>query len=187
VRLAVVAAVALLVAGCGGRGSPIAAPSAPSTIALTSSAFADDGVIPRRYTCDGPGLSPPLRFAGLPPGTVQLALLVEDPDASGGTFVHWVAWGIDPGAAALDEGAAPPGAGTNSLGKRGYGGPCPPKGRAHRYVFTVYALSSPPELTTGATADDLRRALTGRTLAQGRLVGRYARVALFGAGAAALG
>jgi hypothetical protein len=104
-----------------------------------------------------------------------LALLVDDPDAPSGTFVHWVAWGIDPGTAALGEGEAPPGAGTNGFGKQGYGGPCPPKGPAHRYMFTAYALSARLDLRPGASANDLKRAISGLVLAQGRLVGRYAR------------
>ena len=94
---------------------------APLTITVTSPAFGDGGDIPSRNTCDGQDVSPPLRFAELPSGTVELALLVEDPDAPRGTFVHWVAWGLDPGKAELGEGEVPAGAGKNDFGKRGYG------------------------------------------------------------------
>lgn len=146
------------------------------TITVSSTAFPDGGTIPRRYTCDAKNVSPPLNFAGLPPGTRDLGLLVEDPDAPGGTFVHWVAWGFDPSKAALAEGESPSGAGTNGFHRRGYGGPCPPRGATHRYVFTVFALSRRLDLKPGATADDLRRAIAGSILAEGRLVGRYARV-----------
>jgi Raf kinase inhibitor-like YbhB/YbcL family protein len=145
------------------------------TITVSSTAFADGADVPRRYTCDGENVSPPLSFAGVPPDTEELGLLVEDPDAPSGTFVHWVAWGIDPAKAALAEGEAPSGTGTNGFGRRGYAGPCPPRGAPHRYVFTVFALSRRPDLAPGASADDLRRAAAGTVLAEGRLVARYAR------------
>jgi Raf kinase inhibitor-like YbhB/YbcL family protein len=146
------------------------------SMTVSSTAFTDGGTIPRRYTCDGENVSPPLRFAGVPSGTRQLALLVEDPDAPGGTFVHWVAWGVDPAADGLGEGEAPSGSGVNGFGKRGYGGPCPPRGPAHRYVFTVFALSEAASLPAGASADDLRKAVASSVLAEGHLTGRYARV-----------
>jgi Raf kinase inhibitor-like YbhB/YbcL family protein len=174
-RLHVLVVAALLMSGCGGREPEVKVSPAPMTIRLTSTAFADQGDIPRRYTCDGENLSPPLRFGAVPSGTAELALLVDDPDAPARTFVHWVGWGIDPRTAALAEGEAAPSEGTNGFGKRGYGGPCPPKGKPHRYVFTVYALSRGLDLPQGASADDLKRAVSGRVLAAGRLVGRYAR------------
>jgi Raf kinase inhibitor-like YbhB/YbcL family protein len=164
-----------LPAGCASRGAGTTGEGAAMTITVTSTAFAEGATIPARYTCDGADVSPPLAFAGVPSGARDLALLVEDPDAPGGTFVHWVAWGIDPARAALAEGEPPPGAGTNGFGKRGYGGPCPPRGRAHRYVFTVFALSRPAGLRPGASAEDLRSAVSGAVLAQGTLTGRYAR------------
>jgi Raf kinase inhibitor-like YbhB/YbcL family protein len=145
------------------------------TITVSSTAFPDAGDIPQRYTCDGENVSPPLTFTGVPAGTEELALLVEDPDAPSGTFVHWVAWGIDPAKAALAEGEAPAATGTNGFGRRGYAGPCPPRGAPHRYVFTVFALSRRPDVALGGSADDLRRAVAGAVLAEGRLVGRYAR------------
>jgi Raf kinase inhibitor-like YbhB/YbcL family protein len=178
VRIAVAALAGMLAvfsAGCGGRTHEARTAEAPMTITLSSTAFSDGGDIPRRYTCDGQDVSPSLSFAGVPSGTQELALLVEDPDAPGGTFVHWVAWGIDPSKAALAEGELPPGAGTNGFRRRGYGGPCPPHGTSHRYVFTVLALSRRITLPPGASADDLRRAVAGAAIAEGRLVGRYAR------------
>jgi Raf kinase inhibitor-like YbhB/YbcL family protein len=175
VRFGVLTLIVFLMAGCGGKEPEVVVSPAPVTMEVSSTAFADQGEIPRRHTCDGQDVSPPLRFGALPSGTAELALLVDDPDAPSGTFVHWVAWGIDPAEAGLAEGEAPSGAGTNGFGKRGYGGPCPPKGPAHRYVFTVYALSERLDLSAGASANDLRRAVSGLVLAQGRLVGRYAR------------
>lgn len=160
---------------CGGRAPQAKTPEAPMTVTVSSTAFGDGGEIPRRYTCDGDDVSPPLSFAGVPSGTRELALLVEDPDAPGGTFVHWVAWGIDPTKPAIAEGGSPSGTGTNGFRHRGYGGPCPPRGAPHRYVFTVFALSRPLDLKPGASADDLRRAVVDTVLAEGRLVGRYAR------------
>jgi Raf kinase inhibitor-like YbhB/YbcL family protein len=142
---------------------------------VSSTSFADGGDIPRRHTCDGEDLSPPLSFSGVPEGTREIALLVEDPDAPTGTFVHWVAWGIDPSTQALAEGAATPVAGRNGFGRPGYGGPCPPKGPAHRYVFTAFAVSRVLGLPSGASAGDLRQAIHGSVLAEGRLTGRYAR------------
>jgi Raf kinase inhibitor-like YbhB/YbcL family protein len=162
-----------VLAGCGGPARPM--PGATMTITVSSSAFAEGGTIPRRYTCDGDDVSPPLAVSGLPSGVRELALLVEDPDAPSGTFVHWVAWGIDPAKPALAEGAAPAGSGRNGFGRRGYGGPCPPRGSNHRYVFTVFALSRPTTLPAGASADDLRTAIKGAVLAEGKLTGRYAR------------
>ncbi|BFU44780.1 YbhB/YbcL family Raf kinase inhibitor-like protein [Krasilnikovia sp. MM14-A1004] len=164
-----------LMAGCGGSSPGPATSAAAMSIAVTSSAFADGGDIPARHTCDGADVSPPLTVAGLPSGVRELALLVEDPDAPHGTFVHWVAWGIDPAGAGLAEGEKPPGAGTNGFGHSGYGGPCPPRGPAHRYVFTVYALSRPAGARAGASAADLRTAIDGAVLAEGTLTGRYAR------------
>jgi Raf kinase inhibitor-like YbhB/YbcL family protein len=164
----------VVLAGCGGPAEPRQEESA-MTITVSSSAFAEGGTIPRRYTCDGEDVSPPLAVSGLPSGVRELALLVEDPDAPHGTFVHWVAWGIDPAKPTLAEGSAPAGSGVNGFGRQGYGGPCPPRGSNHRYVFTVLALSRPSGLRAGASADDLRTAVKGAVLAEGKLTGRYGR------------
>ncbi|MEU4218903.1 YbhB/YbcL family Raf kinase inhibitor-like protein [Actinoplanes sp. NPDC026623] len=173
--LITIGALAGLLAGCGGPGPDPADPQAALSLAVSSSAFADGGQIPPRYTCDGADVSPPLTFNGLPSGVRELALLVEDPDAPDGTFVHWVAWGIDGTRPELGEAETPAGSGTNDFGHAGYGGPCPPRGPAHRYVFTAFALSRPAGLRPGATAADLRSAIDGAVLAEGTLTGRYAR------------
>src|SRR6266536_2230915 len=162
VLLALAAALVGLPAGCGGRAPEANTPEAAMTITLSSTAFAEGDDIPRRYTCDGENVSPPLSFAGVPADSQDLALLVEDPDAPGGTFVHWVAWGIDPGQPHIAAGAPTPGSGKNGFGGTGYRGPCPPAGKPHRYVFTVYALSAPLDLAAGASADALRQAIDGK-------------------------
>ncbi|MEU1202101.1 YbhB/YbcL family Raf kinase inhibitor-like protein [Streptomyces sp. NPDC005813] len=169
-------------AGCGGGGGGAASSSTPelrasSKIGVSSPAFADDGTIPRRYTCDGENVSPPLDLSGVPQGAAGLVVLVEDPDAPGGTFVHWTVWGIDPHETALAAGAVPRGAvqGRNGFGKLGYGGPCPPEGKAHHYVFSVFAADVKPTLPEGAAAGDVKRALAGHVTASGTLVGRYGR------------
>ncbi|GAA2375343.1 YbhB/YbcL family Raf kinase inhibitor-like protein [Dactylosporangium salmoneum] len=147
------------------------------TIAVSSPVFNEGDQIPRRFTGDGVDVSPPLNFTGLPEQTAELAVLVEDPDAPSGTFTHWVMWGIDPDLSGLGEGEAPAGAvqGKNGFGRRAYGGPSPPRGRSHRYVFEVLALSEPLRLAGGASAADLRRAAAGKVLASGHLTGRYKR------------
>lgn len=165
---------------CGGGGGEPGVPEAPDTVTLTSSSFEDGGEIPRPLTCDGDDRSPSLGWQGLPEGTREVALLMEDPDAPRGTFVHWVVWGLDPGIQ-IDAGRLPEGAkaGRNGFGRGGYGGPCPPKGDdPHRYVFTVLALSEPLRLDPGASAGDLKEAVADTVLARGRLTGRYGRRAV---------
>jgi Raf kinase inhibitor-like YbhB/YbcL family protein len=147
------------------------------TMSLSSALFTDDAMIPTRSTCDGEDLSPPLTWDGVPSGVAELALTMEDPDAPGGTFVHWVVWGIPATTHELDEGVLPDGVheGRNGFARTAYGGPCPPKGDAHRYVFTIYALASAVSLAPGASINDLRSKLDGNVLAEATLVGRYGR------------
>ena len=149
---------------------------------VTSSAFADGEGIPVKYTCDGDDLSPPLAWTGLPDGTKSIALVSDDPDAPGGTWVHWVYYAIPPEVTGLAEkvptaNVLPDGArqGRNDFKKIGYGGPCPPPGSPHRYYFTVYAVDTEPELDSGATKMDLLGAIDGHILAEGRLMGTYKR------------
>lgn len=149
-----------------------------ATMGLRSPAFTDHAPIPRRHSKDGEEVSPPLEWSGVPEGTAELAVLCEDPDAPGGTFVHCVLAGLDPSLAGLDEGEVPAGAveGVNDFGHTGYGGPRPPVGDdPHRYFFQVYAASAALGLSSGASGGDLRRALEGRVLARGVLVGTYQR------------
>jgi Raf kinase inhibitor-like YbhB/YbcL family protein len=142
--------------------------------ALSSPAFPNGGLVPRNYTCDGSRVSPPLRWTAPPRGTRSLALSVKDPDAPGGTFVHWTAWGISPRSRGLGRGQRPPVQGRNSAGSRGYTPPCPPSG-THHYVFRLYALRSKLRLAAGASPAAFDRALRGRVIAVARLVGRYRR------------
>lgn len=166
--------------GCGGDGGEQEPPAVAATMALVSPAFADGEAIPREFTCDGIDVSPALGWSGAPPGTAGFALIVDDPDA--GSFVHWLVYDIPPGAAGLDRAVSPggqlPGAakeGRNSFGRAGYGGPCPPEGKAHHYSFRVYALDTPLNLETGATKKSIEQAMKGHILAEGRLTGTYER------------
>jgi hypothetical protein len=155
--------------------------SDPMALKLTSTAFAEGQDIPRRHTCDGEDVSPPLAFAGLPQGTESLALICDDPDAPVGVWVHWVLFNIPPDADALPE-AIPAekelanGArqGRNDFRHIGYGGPCPPRG-SHRYFFTLYALDCWLELPAGVDKAQLLKAMQGHILAESRLMGRYRR------------
>jgi Raf kinase inhibitor-like YbhB/YbcL family protein len=144
-------------------------------LALTSPAFSNDALIPKRFTCDGVGVSPPLRWGAPPAATRSFALSVSDPDAPGGTFVHWTAWNISPRALGLARGQRPPVEGRNSAGRRGYTPPCPPSGSTHHYVFRLYALRSKLRLAAGASPVAFDRALRGRVIASAKLVGRYRR------------
>jgi Raf kinase inhibitor-like YbhB/YbcL family protein len=166
-------------AGCNGTQSkPGQEPTmtAPDSITVTSSAFRDGRPIPARFGCDGANVSPPLAWQGVPPAAKAVALVVDDPDAPGGTFVHWVLLDLAPGTGSLAEGSVPAGAtqATNSAGKATYFGPCPPSG-THHYRFTIYALTSATGLPTGANLNQALKAIDASTIARGRLVGTYAR------------
>lgn len=148
------------------------------SIQLESPAFTDGDNIPDRHARLGGNLSPPLRWFGVPTGSVELALLVEDPDAPSGTFTHWLLAGLAPERDELDEGEVPSGAveGTNDFGEEGYGGPQPPEGDPpHRYIFTLVALDEQTELVGGASSLEFHDAVQGHVLAQGQLTGVYAR------------
>jgi Raf kinase inhibitor-like YbhB/YbcL family protein len=143
---------------------------------VTSAAFGHGQPIPRKHTCEGEDASPPLAWSGVPEETESLALVVDDPDAPGGTFAHWRAWGITPAAGGLGEGEAPPFEGRNDFGSVGWRGPCPPPGHGpHRYFFRLYALDAELELPAGAAKAEVDRALAGRALAVAGLVGIYER------------
>ena len=145
-------------------------------ITVASAAFQAGGAIPDQFTCKGANQNPPLQFQGVPKEAKSLVLIMDDPDAPGGLFTHWLVWNIDPATTQLSEKTVPPGAiqGRNDFGKSGYGGPCPPSG-THRYFFRVYALDRKLDLKSGATRRDLDKALAGHTIGQGELMGRYGR------------
>ncbi len=147
-----------------------------SELSISSSAFSQNGMIPPKYTCDGSDVNPPLSFGNVPEKTRTLALIVDDPDAPRGIWIHWVAWTIGPGTKEIPENTVPQGAlqGTNDFRKQGYGGPCPPSG-THRYFFKLYALDAVLPLKAGATKAQLEEAMKGHVLAQAELIGRYGR------------
>ena len=152
------------------------------SIHLTSSAFTEGADIPTKYTCDGEDFSPPLSWTGTPQGTRNIALVVDDPDAPGGTWVHWVLYGIPPDMQELPENipdselAALGGSkGKNDFGDLGYGGPCPPRGTPHRYYFKLYALDTELSLGIGVEKEDLLSAMDRHILASGQLMGKYQR------------
>jgi len=179
-RIAVAVAALALPAGCGGGGEKVEGPppTAPERITLSSPAFAAGATIPKRFSCDGDGISPPLAWRGIPADARSLALLVEDPDAPSGTFVHWTLFDIPADSDGVRAGGQPSGArsGENSFGDRGYGGPCPPEDDApHRYRFVLYALRDRLGLEAGASPQDVRAAIGERAIARGQLTGRFGR------------
>src|SRR5437868_12189206 len=142
-------------------GPPREARTSEAAMDLTSPNFEEGDPIPRVHTCDGEGTPPELHWSGVPSGVVELALTCEDPDAPGGTFVHWVAWGIDPSSGRLGaDDASGVRQGQNHMGNNGFDGPCPPPGNGlHHYEFTLYAVDQPIELEPGASIEDLRAAI----------------------------
>jgi len=145
------------------------------SIKVTSSAFQDGGNIPAKFSCDGPNTSPPLQISGVPSGAKSLALIVDDPDAPGGVFTHWIVWNISAQTTAIPEGSAAKGTqGTNDFGKSGYGGPCPPSG-THRYAFKLFVLDRQLDLPRGAKRSQLDAAMKGHVIAQGGVTAHYSR------------
>ncbi len=143
---------------------------------LSSPAFKDNQMIPQKYTCDGADVNPPLTIGSAPSATKSLVLLVDDPDAPAGVWVHWVLWNVDPKTTEIREDSVPPGAGQgmNDFRKTDYGGPCPPSG-THRYFFKLYALDTLLEPGKGATKATVERAMKGHVIAEAVLMGRYQR------------
>lgn len=143
---------------------------------IESNSFKNNEMIPAKYTCDAENIIPPLTFSGVPEEAKSLVLIVDDPDAPGGTWVHWTVWNIDPETTEIPENSVPGGAveGTNSWGVPEYGGPCPPSG-THRYFFKLYALDITLDLGTSSTAGDIMNAIEGHILANAELIGLYER------------
>jgi Raf kinase inhibitor-like YbhB/YbcL family protein len=145
------------------------------SITLTSPAFGDDEIIPRQFTCDGDNVPPPLQWSPGPDGTRSFALTMEDPDAAGGTFTHWVLYDIPARVTHWPSGWSGKTM-LNSFGRSGYGGPCPPPGdRPHGYVFSVHAVDVTRLELSDKRIEDLRAALSKHSLSVGQLVGRYER------------
>lgn len=147
----------------------IPTPAVPATIEVTSPAFRDGGTLPRRHTCEGAGLSPELSWRNVPPGAASIAVVVSDPDAPRGAFLHWLVYEIAPDTTGLASGAVPPGSreSENSARRPGWFPPCPPSG-THRYVFTVHALDA---RARGRDSQHLLDHLAGHTIAWGSLTG----------------
>jgi Raf kinase inhibitor-like YbhB/YbcL family protein len=149
---------------------------------IRSTAIEAGGSIARVYTCDGRDISPPLRWDNVPEGTRSFALICDDPDAPMGTWVHWVVYGIPAGTRQLPEGVPASEQlsdgtvqGRNDFGKIGYGGPCPPRGKPHRYFFRLYALDEVLSLAPGLSKKALLKATEAHVLAQAEMFGTYGR------------
>ena len=151
------------------------------TLSLSSTAFQEGEDIPITYTCDGQDISPPLMWGEPPPETQSFALIMDDPDAPGGVFTHWLLFNLSVDSRELLEsvphnelanGALQ---GQNDFGTNGYGGPCPPSRPAHHYRFTIYALDQPLDLMAGASRKQVIDAITGHILTRGQLIGMYQR------------
>jgi Raf kinase inhibitor-like YbhB/YbcL family protein len=146
---------------------------AKSGLTVSSVDFSNGGTIPAKFTCDGEDVSPQLTISGAPANTKSLAVIADDPDAR--LFLHWLVFNLPAGLHDLPEGASSQGAvaGKNDFGKDGYGGPCPPPGKAHHYIFHVYALDTKLNLSEGASKEEINRAIAGHLLAAGVLTGVY--------------
>ena len=175
--------VAAALAGCSSGGPETV--ESPGGLTVTSSAFEEGGQIPTEYTGDGDDRSPPLALSGVPDAAVTLAVVVDDPDAPGGTFVHWLLWNVPADRSTLPAGLpqrerlpaiGDARQGTNGFDELGYRGPLPPSGDGpHTYRFTVYAVDDRLELSAGARRRKLDAALAGSVVASGRLTGEYER------------
>ncbi|MDD5417617.1 MAG: YbhB/YbcL family Raf kinase inhibitor-like protein [Candidatus Nanoarchaeia archaeon] len=145
------------------------------SLKLTSPAFRENGIIPKKYTCDGEKINPELIIEVIPVNTKTLALIMDDPDAPSGDFVHWVMWNITP-VSKIEENSVPAGAvvGINSGRKNNYFPPCPPSG-VHRYIFKLYALNTELNLASSSNKQNLLEAMNGHILSQTSLVGKYSR------------
>jgi Raf kinase inhibitor-like YbhB/YbcL family protein len=154
----------------------------PMSFIIKTAAFLEGETIPTKYTCDGADVSPGLNWTGTPKGTQSLSLIADDPDAPVGTWTHWIIWNIPPEAVALSEGVPKNDIlkdgtrqGYNDFKRIGYGGPCPPPGKPHRYFFRLYAMDSNLDVKAGVGRKELERAMKGHVLAQAELMGKYGR------------
>lgn len=144
------------------------------SISIRSPAFKENEMIPQKYTCDGENINPPLIIEDVPDNARSIALIMDDPDAPMGTFVHWVVYNIPASSQTIGEDHAPGLQGVNNKGEKAYTGPCPPSG-THRYFFKVYALDTELELDEDADKGDLKKSMEGHILAKDQLVGLYKR------------
>ena len=169
----------ILASGCAGTSGPL---MEVDRMQITSPVFSDNGDIPPMYTCQGQDVNPPLQIDEIPAGTKSLVLIMDDPDAPGGVFTHWVLFNLPADSTGLPEGVPTTaemenGArqGLNDFGMIGYGGPCPPSGSPHHYHFTLYALGTSLGLDPGSSKAQVLGAIAGHILAEDQLVGLYGR------------
>ncbi|WP_297477854.1 YbhB/YbcL family Raf kinase inhibitor-like protein [Thermococcus sp.] len=169
----------LIGSGCISGGSNVSAPK----MLEVGSVFHDGGYIPREFTCDGENINPPIFVGHVDPNAKSLVIIVDDPDAPGGTFTHWIAWNVPP-LGEIPKGVPREGVveapirmvqGLNDFGSVGYSGPCPPRGKPHHYHFKVYALDTTLDLPPGSTRKELERAMEGHVVQWGEIVGLYGR------------
>lgn len=168
-----------VISGCIAREKEV---NTMENISISTDAFKEGETIPAEYACDGKDVSPLLSWKGVPAATKSIALVMDDPDAPGGTFVHWVIFNIPAAAQKMTKGvpknetlADGSHQGINDFGKVGYKGPCPPPGKPHRYYFKIYALDTVLNLQPGASKQQLENAMKGHILAYGELMGKYKR------------
>ena len=173
---------ASLPAQLGAATSSAESDATPMAFELQSSAFKPGGDIPVKYTCEGADVSPPLTWSEPPAGTQSFVLIADDPDAPSGTWVHWVVYDLPAGTRQLPAGVPKGGEvggggrqGQNDFPNLGYGGPCPPPGKPHRYFFRLYALDKQLGLKTGATRTEVEQAMKGHVVGRAELMGRYHR------------
>jgi len=184
VVIAVLVALVMVVRAVARRKQAEVPVQVEGALTLSSPNFENGGTIPAVYTCDGEDISPALVWDNVPDGTRTFALIMDDPDAPIGTFTHWLICEMPGTARSLPE-QVPTGGeistptravqGRNGFDKTGYGGPCPPRGKAHRYYFTLYALDETLDMPPGFSKHQLRAAVKGHILAEVQLMGRYAR------------
>lgn len=163
-------------AGTDSAARPTSTSDVLITMKLTSSAFKNNELMPEKYGCKGEGVNPPLAISGIPEGTKSLVLVVDDPDAPGGQFIHWLLWNIAPATTEIAEATVPEGSseGVNSYGTSGYGAPCPPSG-SHRYIFKLFALDTLMQLPTTARSGDVISEMQGHILEKTELTGLYSK------------
>ena len=164
------------------KSNPSAEGRSAMPFSIKSSAFDSGAEIPKKFTCDAADVSPALEWSGAPAKTITLAIVMDDPDAPAGTWVHWMLWNLSVSAHSLPEGVAKreqlddgTRQGRNDFRKIGYNGPCPPPGKAHRYFFRLYALDAKLDLAPGATRQEIDAAMKGHTLGEAEYMGTFRR------------
>ena len=174
----------LIVAGCSGDAAPVAPPSDAASITVVSDRFVSLGSVRPRYTCDGVDLSPDVRWSGVPEEAESIVIFLDDPDAPGGSFTHWLVYDLPVSVQAMPEGRGGASAGLpsgglqgqNGFGGRlGYAGPCPPRGQSHDYILHVYAVDGLLDLGQRATSREVLDAMEGHVVGYGSLSGSYQR------------